>query len=219
MPRDLEQFELLNTRSQLRRAAEHAFAFYRGAISREECQQVIDDSYELLGKSARVKHHLVPLAQMWTIERLRRVGILDRRFTRTAPEVLFVDRHDTHAAPMAAALLASYARGRVHVSSAGDEPVSAIDPDVVRVLADLGVDAGEAFPKPLTDDAVRGADVIVLLADVAVVAGSEVTGQLLRWDVGALEGQPYEVLEAARDELDLRVLRLLADVLTTAGTV
>src|SRR5262249_23103181 len=47
--------------------------------------------------------------------------------------MLFVDRQDTHAAPMAAALLASYARQRMHVSSAGEVPGAGIDEVVVRV--------------------------------------------------------------------------------------
>lgn len=63
MGRSLEDFQLLNIQSQLRRAASHAFTFYLGAIPVEECQAVVDESYELLDKTARIKYHLVPLTE------------------------------------------------------------------------------------------------------------------------------------------------------------
>lgn len=52
MARSMEGFELPNTRSQLRRAVERVLAFHSGAVLLDECEHMVDDSYERLGKSA-----------------------------------------------------------------------------------------------------------------------------------------------------------------------
>ncbi|HEX6681228.1 MAG TPA: hypothetical protein VF062_00420 [Candidatus Limnocylindrales bacterium] len=213
MGRNIEEFELLNTASQLRRAGEHAFAFYRGAIPADECHRVVQESYDLLAENAAIRHHLVPLAERWTLDRLRRVGTLDKRLARSVPEVLFVDAHDTGAAPLAAALLAFYARGRVNVSSAGQQPGPALDPMVAQALADNGIETRDHFAKPVTADAVDAADVIVTFGVPLENLQENPEQRRLSWDVPSPDGEPYDTAAAARDDLDRRVLRLLADLL------
>jgi ArsR family transcriptional regulator len=217
MPNSLEDFGLLNTASQLRRAGEHAFAYYRGAIAREECDQVVQESYDLLAKTARVTHHLVPLAEQWGIARLRRMAVLDRRFVATMPEVLFIDRDDSSLAPMAAGLLGSYARGRVQASSAGLSPAEAVSVLAIQAMAQADIDIAETFCKPVTEDAVRAADVVVLLGDLPPDLGVVVRlggDRIQRWEVSRVADGSEEFLQMTRNELDRRVLRLLADVLT-----
>ncbi|WUI00811.1 hypothetical protein OHR68_03055 [Spirillospora sp. NBC_00431] len=226
MTRDLEHFELLNTSSQLRRAAQHAFEFYGEAIPLAECQEVVTESHDLLARTAKIKHHLVPLAERWSIDRLRRLGILANRLSHGALEVLFVDHHDTATAPMAAALLTGYARGRVNADSAGHSPGDAVHPAAVEAMADTGIDLGQAFPKPLTPDALQAADVIILLDDVPeptdladpVSQRRAVAGrQVRRWDVddlAACGSLTATAVQDARDDLDHRVLLLLADLLS-----
>ena len=53
--------------------------------------------------------------------------------------------------------------GRVHVRSAGSDPGDEINPAVVEAMAEFGVDMTEAFPKPLTDEVVRAADVVITM--------------------------------------------------------
>jgi hypothetical protein len=64
---------------------------------------------------------------------------------------------------MAAALLDHHAQGRVHVRSAGSTPANEINPAVVQVMAEIGLDLTKEFPKPLTTDVVQGADVVITL--------------------------------------------------------
>jgi arsenate reductase (thioredoxin) len=80
---------------------------------------------------------------------------------KDVPEVLFVCVHNAGRSQMAAALLDHIAEGRVHVSSAGSAPADTLNPLVVEVLAELGLDVTREFPKRLTDDVVRAADVVV----------------------------------------------------------
>lgn len=230
MRRNIEDFELLNTASQLRRAAVHAFDYYRGAIPLEDCQSIVQESYELLGQTAVIKAHLVALADRWSIERLRRVGILANRLGRTAPEVLFVDLDDSGPAAAAAALLARYARGRVNTSSAGQKPAAGTDPALLRVAAEADLDLTEVFPKAVTREALQVADVVITLGQASLDPEQPISPELamdgqsglgrhrrvLHWDLPLLDGQPDDVLRAAIDSLDRRVLGLLVELLTPA---
>ncbi len=50
---------------------------------------------------------------------------------------------------------------RVHVRSAGSAPVNAINPMVIEAMKEIGLDLGAEYPKPLTDDVLAAADVVV----------------------------------------------------------
>jgi arsenate reductase len=79
------------------------------------------------------------------------------------PEVLFVCVHNAGRSQMAAGLLKLRSDGRVQVRSAGSDPAESLNPAVVEAMAEVGVDLSDEFPKPLTDDAVRAADVVVTM--------------------------------------------------------
>jgi arsenite transporter/arsenate reductase (thioredoxin) len=84
---------------------------------------------------------------------------IDRRF----PEVLFVCVHNAGRSQMAAALLHHHAAGTVHVRSAGSAPAGEINPTVREAMAEIGLDISQEFPKPLTDDVVQAADVVITM--------------------------------------------------------
>jgi arsenate reductase len=218
MVRDIEQLDLLNTSSQLRRAALHAFDFYQGAIPLERCEAVVQESYELLGRSAVIKRHLVALADRWSIERLRRVGILDRQLSQTMPEILFVDADDSGLAAAAAVLLSSYARDRVHASSAAMSPAAELDSALVQAAARMDIDLADAFPKTVTSEAIQVADLVVTLGEVPLEADrvDAADHEVRHWDLPGLTDRSEDGLRDVLSDLDRRVLRLLADVLTPA---
>lgn len=216
MARNIEEFELLNTGSQLRRAAMHAHVYYDGVIPLPECQSVVEESYELLGRTAVIKQHLVALADRWSIERLRRIGILGDRLQRTAPDVLFVDEDDSGLAAAAAALLAGYARGRVHAGSAGLRPTPGLDPTITAAAAERDLDLSDAFPKAVTDEALQTADVLVIVGDSVAPTLETAAPRVERWGLPRLDGDPADIARATLDDLDIRVLALLSEVLAAA---
>src|SRR3982074_3483690 len=79
------------------------------------------------------------------------------------PEVLFVCVHNAGRSQMAAGLLDRYAEGRVHVRSAGSTPGGEVNPAVVEAMKEVDVDLSREFPKPLTDEFVRAADVVITM--------------------------------------------------------
>ena len=128
------------------------------------------------------------------------------------PEVLFVCVHNAGRSQMAAALLDRHAQGRVHVRSAGSDPTDRVNPAVVEALAEWGIDVGQEFPKPLTDEFARAADVIVTMGcgDACPVYPGK---RYLDWTLDDPAGQPLEIVRAIRDDIDRRV-RALVDELT-----
>jgi protein-tyrosine-phosphatase len=64
---------------------------------------------------------------------------------------------------MGAAVLDHYAQGRVHVRSTGSTPAGEINPAVVAVVEEIGLDLSKEFPKPLTTDIVEAANVVITM--------------------------------------------------------
>jgi protein-tyrosine-phosphatase len=127
------------------------------------------------------------------------------------PEVLFVCVHNAGRSQMAAALLDHHAAGRVSVRSAGSEPADRINPAVVEVMAEVGLDLSKEFPKPLTDDAVRAADVVITMGCGDACAFYPGT-RYLDWELADPAGRGVAEVRAIRDEIDRRV-RALVDEL------
>jgi protein-tyrosine-phosphatase len=127
----------------------------------------------------------------------------------SAPEVLFVCVRNAGRSQMAAGLLDARAGGRVRVRSAGSEPADRINPAVVEALREVGVDVSHEFPKPLTDDAVCKADVVVTMGcgDACPVYPGK---RYEDWEIEDPEGKSLEEVRRIRDEIDARVSALLA---------
>ncbi|MFI8524840.1 metalloregulator ArsR/SmtB family transcription factor [Promicromonospora sukumoe] len=200
------------------------------ATPRGECVRVVRESYTALLRRGGDPTHLVPLTEHFARQRIidaERAHALESAPAgggalgglRT-PQVLFVCVANAGRSQLAAALLRHHAGDRVAVRSAGSAPAPDVHTTVRTLLAELG-DAGAAeevddvtrfYPKPLTDDAVRAADVVVTMGcgDVCpVLPGTRYED----WTVGDPALASPAGVAAIRDELDRRVRALLADLL------
>ena len=127
------------------------------------------------------------------------------------PEVLFVCVHNAGRSQMAAAMLDHYGAGRVRVRSAGSAPAAEVNPAVVTAMEELGIDLTGAFPKPLTDEGARAADVIVTMGcgDACPVYPGK---RYLDWQLADPAGQGVEAVRPIRDEIEARVRALLDEL-------
>ena len=127
------------------------------------------------------------------------------------PEVLFVCVHNAGRSQMAAGLVRLRSGGRVGVRSAGSDPGEVINPAVVEAMAEVGVDLSDAFPKALTDDAVRAADAVITMGcgDACPIYPGK---RYEDWTLDDPAGQEIETVRRIRDEIDARVQRLVADL-------
>jgi arsenate reductase (thioredoxin) len=131
------------------------------------------------------------------------------------PEVLFVCVHNAGRSQMAAALLDHHAAGRVRVRSAGSEPADRVNPAVVAAMEEVGLDVSREFPKPLTADAVRAADVVITMGcgDACPIFPGR---RYLDWELDDPAGRPLDEVRVIRDEIDRRVRALLTELTATA---
>ena len=127
------------------------------------------------------------------------------------PEVLFLCVHNAGRSQMAAALLAHHAAGRVKVRSAGSTPAKEVNPAVLAAMAEIGLDLSAGFPKPLTEEAVRAANVVITMGcgDACPVYPGK---RYLDWNLPDPAGKTLPAVRPIRDEIDRRVQALLTQL-------
>jgi protein-tyrosine-phosphatase len=128
--------------------------------------------------------------------------------------VLFLCIHNSGRSLAAKVLLDHYAQGRVEVRSAGSEPGNQLNPSVVAILNERGLDTSKEFAKPLTDDDARQADVVVTMGcgdSCPFYPGK----RYLDWELSDPAGLPVEQVRPIVDAIDHRVQELLAELVST----
>jgi arsenate reductase len=199
------------TRSHVERAAEALQDEFAGTFSRETIARYIAESVDLLGAS-KINVFVPVLAHRFARERLKALGQAEGMITKDMPEVLFVCVHNAGRSQMAAGLVKLRSEGRIHVRSAGSDPGEEVNPAVVTAMEEIGVDMGEEFPKPLTDEVVRAADVVITMGcgDACPIYPGK---RYEDWALDDPAGQDLETVRRIRDELDERVQKLISELL------
>lgn len=137
--------------------------------------------------------------------------MIGARSGRPAPEVLFVCVRNAGRSQMAAGFLRQLAGERVRVSSAGSMPADRIDPAVVKVMAERGVDLAGGVPVELDRSRAAAADVVVTMGcggACPVFPGQ----RRLDWELDDPGGKNAAEVRPVRDEIEKRVRGLLADL-------
>lgn len=174
-------------------------------------QRVMDESVAQLVGRAEVDDFLPTLAHRFTRERLKAMARAHGP-EAALPDVLFVGLGDSGRGQIASALVTLRSEGRVVAHSAGSRVGVQVDPAVVAVMQELGVDLTEAYAKPLSAEVLSAADVVVTMGrSVGSVEIPESTTHI-DWRVGDPTGAPVDEVRRVRDDIDRRVQELLATV-------
>jgi arsenate reductase len=183
---------------------------FRGVFSPETVRATVEQSLELLSQTGAA-----PLLSSRTATfAATRLEALSRSTGAPAatPTVLFVCVQNAGRSQLAAGILRQLAGDAVHVQTAGSAPATGIRPMVVGVLDEIGVAIGDEFPKPLTDEVVRAADVVVTMGcgDACPVYPGR---RYLDWELEDPVGKPVDEVRAIRDDVEVRVRGLLDELL------
>ena len=129
----------------------------------------------------------------------------------TVPEVLFVCVHNAGRSQMAAGFLRHLAGDRVMVRSAGSVPAEQINPAVLEVMAERGIDLSGRLPAKLSRDKVSASDVVVTMGcgDACPVLPGR---RYLDWELDDPAGKGPEQVRPVRDEIERLVTGLLDDL-------
>jgi arsenate reductase len=198
-------------RGHVERAIESLADEFGEMHSRAVIERVMDDSVHMLVGDAEVDDFLPTLAHRFARERLKALGRAHGPES-ALPDVLFIGLGDTGRGQMAAALLTLRSEGRVVAHSAGSSAGVDVDPAVVAVMAELGVDLTEAYAKPMSSEVLGAADVVVTMGrSVGAVAIPEGTRHE-DWRVGDPTGAPVDEARRVREDVERRVDALLAEL-------
>ena len=188
---------------------------FSGIFSRETIERFVGESFEHL-RNAKVQAYVSLLTERFARDRLKAVGQAEGAIVKEVPEVLFVCVHNAGRSQMAAALLDRAGEGRVHVRSAGSMPAAEVHAGVRDALAEVGLDISKEFPKPLTDEVVRAADVVITMGcgDACPVYPGK---RYLDWELPDPAGRSLDDVRPIRDEIDRRVHSLLEELVPAKG--
>ena len=202
------------TRHHVEQAADALHREFEGVFSQETIARYIVESTDLLAGNARVNVFVPVLVHRFARERLKALGQSQGVITKDQPEVLFVCVHNAGRSQMAAGLVKLRSEGRVHVRSAGSAPGSKINPAVVEAMGEIGVDLSEEFPKPLTDEFVKGADVVITMGcgDACPIYPGK---KYEDWELDDPADQDLDTVRRIRDEIDTRVQNLITELVST----
>jgi protein-tyrosine-phosphatase len=198
-------------RKELEGAAQRLSREFAGVFSLETVEECVMDSFERLAATATVMNFLTVLAERFARERLQALGQAGKQVVSSVPEVLFVCVHNAGRSQMAAVLLDQLAHGSVHVRSAGSDPADRLNPAVVEAMSELGLNLGKEFPKPLTNEVVQAADVVITMGcgDACPLYPGK---RHLDWELEDPAGQPLATVRRIRDDIQERVRALLAEL-------
>ena len=199
------------TQHHIRQASDALADEFAGVFSEETIERYMTESLDLLGPN-KINVFVPVLAHRFARERLRALAQAEGVLTKGLPEVLFVCVHNAGRSQMAAGLVKLRSEGRIHVRSAGSDPGESINPAVIEAMEEIGVDMSEEFPKPLTDEVVRAADVVITMGcgDACPIYPGK---RYEDWTLDDPAGQDLETVRRIRDEIDARVRKLTSDLL------
>jgi arsenate reductase len=124
---------------------------------------------------------------------------------------LFVCLHNAGRSQMSEALFTRAAAGRHEARSAGTTPGERVHPEVVEVMAELGIDLSDRKPRKLTREDAEWADVVVTMGcgdKCPYVPGV----RYVDWDLPDPKGRPVEAVRETREEIARRVEELAAEL-------
>ena len=112
---------------------------------------------------------------------------------------------------MAAAFFNTLANpARARAISAGTRPETAVHPEVVKVMQEVGIDLSAAKPQYLSSDLTKDAHIVITMGcgdDCPLIPGVERD----EWPLDDPKGQPAETVRRIRDEIKTRVTELIQE--------
>lgn len=182
---------------------------FRGVFGPETVRAKVVESYDLLASGSDSPL----LASRTAAFAAARLNALESTAVRPSgtPTILFVCVQNAGRSQIAAGILRQLAGDRVTVWTAGSAPAGEVRGSIVATLDEIGVPLGGEFPKPLTDDMVRAADVVITMGcgDACPIYPGR---RYLDWELEDPVGKAPDRIRVIRDDIETRVRALLADL-------
>ena len=184
---------------------------FHGTYGRETIDRFLHSSYLELTKNATVTTFLPLLAERFAKERLQALTKAEGHSTDGRPTVLFLCVHNAGRSQMALGFFRQLAGDAAVAWSGGSEPGGQINPVVLEVMRESGIDISGEFPKPWTDETVRAADAVITMGcgDACPIFPGK---HYEEWELEDPAGQDLAAVRLIRDQIEERVRNLLAQL-------
>ena len=129
----------------------------------------------------------------------------------SVPTALFVCIHNAGRSQIAEALFNAYAGGKAVATSAGVEPVAALNLNVIAAMREAGYDISAQRPKLLNDEMIELADHVITMGCLedescpAILAEED-------WGIDDPAGAPLPKVIQIRDEIARKVRKMLREM-------
>jgi len=129
----------------------------------------------------------------------------------SVPTALFVCIHNAGRSQIAEALFNAYAGGKAVATSAGVEPVAALNLNVIAAMREAGYDISAQRPKLLNDEMIESADHVITMGCLedescpAILAEED-------WGIDDPAGAPLPKVIQIRDEIARKVRKMLREM-------
>lgn len=122
--------------------------------------------------------------------------------------VLFVCLHNAGRSQMSQALFEAVVDEGHEARSAGTEPADRVHPEVLEVMAELGIDLSQRRPQRLTPELSEWADVVVTMGcgDACPYLPGK---RYIDWELADPREQPLDEVRRTRDEIAARIRQLV----------
>jgi arsenate reductase (thioredoxin) len=204
-------FEIHDLEGVLARLAQRLEDKFVGIFSKETIERYVKESYALLAERATVTVHLPALTERFARDRLAALAQTEFKIAKDKPEILFVCVHNAGRSQMAGALAIQLSGGAVSVRSAGSAPSDSIPAAVHEAMNEIGLNLADAFPKPLTDEFVRAADVVITMGcgDACPIYPGK---RYEDWDLADPAALDTAGVAAVRNDIEARIRTLLTEL-------
>jgi arsenate reductase len=126
-------------------------------------------------------------------------------------KILFVCVENAGRSQMAEAFANKYGKDKVIASSAGNKPAERVNPVVVDVLKEKGIDISANKPKLITFQMAQESDLIVTMGcnDQGICPGPFFK-PTIEWHLEDPKGKPIEKVREIRDQIEHQVQDLIS---------
>jgi arsenate reductase (thioredoxin) len=205
-----QQLALRTSATRLQRDFEDTFGV-------DTVERFLHTSYDQFAGRATIPNFLPLLAERFARQRLDALARVEGKIIDGKPTVLFLCTHNAGRSQMALGYFTHLAGGAALAWSAGSEPGNEINPAAIAAMAEVGIDITGEFPKPWTDEIVQAADVVVTMGcgDACPVFPGK---RYENWELPDPAGQGLDAVRPIRDDIEVRVRRLLGDLNVAAAS-
>jgi arsenate reductase (thioredoxin) len=134
--------------------------------------------------------------------------------------VLFVCVENAGWSQMAEGFFRKYAPKGYLTVSAGTKPSGEINPIVIQVMRELGIDISKQKAKIITEDMIKNSSVRVNMGGMDKESCPTLfIHNLLEWGIEDPKGKSLEKVREIRDDIEQRVRRLAADLVKASPQV